>query len=599
MSSLITDKLVTPCGKLTNSTLGGYVDAAGNVVGSTGFLANYVVDYAGNLGTLQNVTFDCTLMASIIGSAITPGQWEMQVGTIETVGANEGTITNNFAAGATAPTLLSSFVSVNAIGYLTGGVSGSGTWTIKAGPEAIAGTGYVGSGLLVSTGTNTLSGPIVMEAGTKLQLGANCSNTTTRSVGNLTLNEGARVTQYNGWSVNTFLTQALSNNGTYNVIGCGTCGVGGLGLATTVVNNGVINLDKTQWRNQSTWSGTGTVNVKAGATFQLSSNGIGNTTRVNLNGNGWKDASCVEQGALHAISGSVNHGMRINVQSPSTIKSASGVGGIGLTGVLTGSAPLTVTSFSTGVGGGFFFTNTANTYNGTMTIDKMALDAQYGTSLQFAKMVLVNGAVISSPNTQTIGSLSSSDPTTRWQIGGSNNVFIRDNDVTTFAGRLQMTGSIGNVWLEGGADNVLTLTNTGHTCAIFPRNGSKLILQGATFTGAQGQVRVSAGSTVSAGTSTTGSAYLIYLDATSALDVRAVGASTGIINTGTGTSSLSAGWKVNLLDPLPAGTHVIWKNTGAAITQLPVIGSNLSGRTVTGFVWNNAVSPKTLSVTLV
>jgi hypothetical protein len=91
---------------------------------------------------------------------------------------------------------------------------------------------------------------------------------------------------------------------------------------------------------------------------------------------------------------------------------------------------------------------------------------------------------------------------------------------------------------------------------------------------------------------------LVYIDATSALDVRAVGASTGILNTGPGTNLVNAGWKVNLLDPLPAGTHVIWRNTGAAVTQLPVIGSNLSGRTVTGFAWNNAVSPKTLSVTL-
>jgi hypothetical protein len=133
---------------------------------------------------------------------------------------------------------------------------------------------------------------------------------------------------------------------------------------------------------------------------------------------------------------------------------------------------------------------------------------------------------------------------------------------------------------------------------LYVRNGSKVIMEGGKFIGTNGQIRASAGSTVSAGTSTTGGAVLIYLDATSALDVRAVGASTGIINTGPGTSSLANGWKVNLKDPLPAGTHVIWKNTGAAITQLPVIGENLSGRTVTGFSWNNAVNPKTLSVTL-
>jgi hypothetical protein len=94
---------------------------------------------------------------------------------------------------------------------------------------------------------------------------------------------------------------------------------------------------------------------------------------------------------------------------------------------------------------------------------------------------------------------------------------------------------------------------------------------------------------------------LVYIDATSALDVRANSAlinKVGLLRIGPGTSLLSAGWKVNLLDPLPAGTYNIISNTGAAITQLPVIGTNLSGRTVTGFAWNNAVSPRILSVTL-
>jgi hypothetical protein len=146
---------------------------------------------------------------------------------------------------------------------------------------------------------------------------------------------------------------------------------------------------------------------------------------------------------------------------------------------------------------------------------------------------------------------------------------------------------------------VLTLTGTGNTVNLYARNGSKVILQGATFIGTNGQIRISNSSTISAGTTTTASLVLVYIDATSALDVRAVGASTGILNTGPGTNLVNAGWKVNLLDPLPAGTHVIWRNTGAAVTQLPVIGTNLSGRTVTGFAWNNAVSPRTLSVTLI
>jgi hypothetical protein len=292
--------------------------------------------------------------------------------------------------------------------------------------------------------------------------------------------------------------------------------------------------------------------------------------------------------------------MVVNVQTASCIKLATSANPT-FGGVLTGSAALNVgTLNATKPNGIVHFSNTANTYNGTMTVDGVAMNASYGNSLQYTKVNLINGGYMSSNATQTIGSLSG-DAASTWRSADFLNHIIKANGVTTYNGKLLWNGgsNTANWYLEGGSSNILTMTGTGNTGNMYVRGGSKLILQGATFTGTNGQIRVQSGSTVSAGTTTTASAVLIYLDAGTALDVRAVGASTGIINTGTGTSSLSNGWKVNLLDPLPAGTHVIWKNTGAAITQLPVIGTNLSGRTVTGFAWNNAVSPKTLSVTLV
>jgi hypothetical protein len=440
-----------------------------------------------------------------------------------------------------------------------------------------------------------------MQTGSKLQLGADCSNTVTRSRGGLTIGEGAIATQYTSFPDLTYITQGLNNDGTYNIIGCGTCGVGGVNLSNTVTNNGTINIEKAAWRNFSTWSGTGTVNVKDGGTFVLVAVPIGATTTVNINGCGWCNSAGKNIGALHVTGTGSTWAMKLNVKSPSCITTAVNANGT-FSGVLTGNQPLTINGLGTTKPNGIVhFTNTTNTYNGTMTVDGTSLNASYGTSLQYAKIILANGGRLSSTASQTIGSLASTDPTTYWSSADFQTHFIKNNGETTYAGRLLWNGgsNTANWYLEGGSSNILTMTGTGNTGNMYVRNGSKLILQGATFTGTNGQIRVSAGSTVSAGTSTTGSAVLIYLDATSALDVRAVGASTGIINTGTGTSSLAAGWKVNLLDPLPAGTHVIWKNTGAAVTQLPVIGSNLSGRTVTGFVWNNAVSPKTLSVTLV
>jgi hypothetical protein len=586
MSNLITDKLITPCGKLTNPTLGGYMDAAGNIVGSPSFLTNFVVDYAGNVGAIQIITTDCTFTASIIGSALAPGDWEMQASTVETIGLNGGTISDSFFAGTTAPNLLSTFVSINATGYLDGVVSGTGTWTIRSGADSIGGTNYIGVGLLVTTGDNTHTGPITMQVGSKIQFGSDCSNAITRSKGNLTIGEGAIATQYTSFGNSVYLTQALNNNGTYNIIGCGVCGVGGINLSTTVTNNGVINIDKAAWRNFSTWSGTGTVNVKEGATFVHSNVTIANTTRINLNGNGWKNASCVELGALHSITSSTNLAARINIQSASTIKTAAGVGSVGLTGIISGSAPLTVTSLSTGLGGGYNIHNTANTYNGTLTFDRMVTDASYTTSMQYADVVLVNGARLSSTASQTVGSLSSADPTTAWQIGASTNVFIKDNDITTFAGKFNMTGSIANVWLEGGADNVLTLTNTGHTATMYARDGSKIILEGATFllggSGGSGQMRISAGSTISAGTSTTAQCTWLYIDGTSALDVRSITpTSTGLLRVTNGFS-MGAGWKINALDPLQPGTYpIIQKPNTTLLTPAPTLGINNTGGNVT------------------
>jgi hypothetical protein len=96
MSQLLTDKLVTPCGDITTSAAGGYLDAAGNVFGSPGFLPNYVVDYAGNLGFIPLLTNNCAVVATIIGTALPPGPWEMQLGTVETVGEHLGSIATNY-----------------------------------------------------------------------------------------------------------------------------------------------------------------------------------------------------------------------------------------------------------------------------------------------------------------------------------------------------------------------------------------------------------------------------------------------------------------------------------------------------------------------
>jgi len=581
MSTFDSSKTLNKQGTLRTTANTDILDMFGTIFGSAQFNSNNVLDKFGNLGKLSPT-----------------GPWKMQLASVETVSADMGTISNNYVNADN----LTNFTSLDCTGYYSGNISGTGTFNIKNGPQTIGGVSYSGNGITIFSGTNTCNGILNMEANTNIQLGIDCTNSITRWAGGLTIGTGAVCTQYTAFTANTYLCQALTNTGTYNVTGCGVCGQGGLGLANTVANNGVINLDKVMWRNQSTWSGTGTVNVLSGATFQLSNIAIGSTTTLNLNGNGWKDATCLELGSLYATVGGVSIAMKINIQSATTIKTASGLAAVNLTNIISGTAPLTVTTTGSTLGGTFNFTNTANTYSGTLTLDKVITSADYGTSLQYANIVLVNGGRLSSSVSQTIGSLSSSDATSIWQIGGNNNVYIKSNGITQFDGTFSMVGSIANVWLEGGSANQLTLTHTNQTASIFARNGSKLILQGATFTagssGNSGQMRISAGSTISAGTTTTGACTYLSIDAASALDVYASGAGTGKLNVGTIGLSLTAGWKVNVLDALAVGTYPIIQHSNAAVSTLPTLGTNNTGHSVS-FAWQNGVNPKILNMIVV
>jgi hypothetical protein len=582
MGTFDNTKCLNVQGTLKASTQTDIIDMWGTIFGSPQFDSAKVLDFFGNLG------------------ALAVGPWEMQLGNVETVALNQDTISSNFVANAATPTL-STFLSLGCTGYLTGIVSGSGVWTIQGGSQTIGGISYAGAGLLIASGTNTHSGTINMQAGSNLQLGANCNNVATRSLGNLTIGAGATATQMTAYTANTFLSQALTNTGTYNIVGCGTCGAGGLGLATTVANNGVINIDKAMWRNQSTWSGTGTVNVKSGGTFQLTTNSIPSTTQINLNGFGWSaliSSVCTELGALHCTGVNANISAKINVQTASSIKQA--VNGLtNFMGILSGTAPLTIGTLGTPINGITHFSNTANTYSGVMTIDGTTVNASYGNSLQFAKINLANGGRLSGSATGTIGSLQSASSTAYWVMSDFTNHFIKNNGITTYAGKLLWGGgsNTANVFLEGGSGNQLTITSTGNTVNIYPRGGSKLIMQGSTFTGTNGQVRVSTGSVVSAGTTTTASCTYLYLDATSKLEVKPVGAGASLINVTTGFVP-SAGWKVDLPDTMVAGIYDIVSYSGTATTVLPTIGINNSGRTVT-FAYSNGTNPKKLTMTLI
>lgn len=558
------------------------VDTFGTIRGSDQFDGSKVVDIYGNLGSVPAA-----------------GPWEIQVGSVETVGSH---LSRNATAYVTP---ISAYASQGCTGYIDGIISGGAALTIQSSPQTIDGISYPGCGLLVIGVNNTLS-TTTMQTGTKLQLGELTG--TTGSIRDVSLATGAVLDIYGANTTRFNKVFIVTNNagGIVNWKGPGVDGQGILGNQNTYTNNGVTNIDDGEWALGVGLAGAGTINVLDGGTFF--NNGIqnvGSTNKFFINGCGWKSAAGVAQGAI-SVNSNTDFFPAIHVQSASCLKVHTN-GTTVWRGALTGSAPLTLSSLGAGVNGAHQFINTtANTYNGTMTVDATSLsNGPNSNTLQFAKVVLVNGGRIgTNSNTgQTIGSLASTDPTTYWQSGDPVNNTIKNNGITTYAGRLLWTGGLyaANYFFDGPSSNQLTLTSTGNTGNIYPRNGFKLTLQGATCTnisGAGGQVRAQTGATVSAGTSITASVSYLYIDATSKLEVKAAGAGTSLITATLGFVP-SVGWQVDLPDALPAGTHTFLKYSGTATATLPTIGANLSGRTVTGFAYNNATNPKTLSVTLV
>jgi hypothetical protein len=591
MSNLIINKLVTPCGTLGDSNTPNIVDMAGNLKTSPQFLANLIVDAAGNVGSIS-LSLDCTFIATIIGSALEPGPWEVQKGTVEDVGSNMSVNPDNYA------TAITAFASANTTGFMAGVVSGSLTWTVQGGTQSIGGVAYQGGGLIVTTAANTLTGVTTVQSGANFQIGEDFNNVVAK-VGPLTNQINAKTTIFGAWTTNFFVTQAIINQGVINIIGPKICGQGNM-LANTVNNNGgVINIKDAVWRNQSTWTGGGgsTVNVLDGGTFRLTTVGIPNT-QINLNGCGWCDASGNQVGALEFTSTNFALGATVAVKSPSCIKTVSGSG---VNGVLSGSQPLRV--FPPTIGTlptqNITFGSASNTYHGELTIDNTTLILA-SQSLQYADIILERAARIS--GTGTIGSLSSDDQSTYW-VQASGNSFIKSNGETTFAGRFIGDGSTArNHWLEGGEENILRLTHNttvgGHTATLYARNGSKVYLEdGTKFTGETGQIRISLGSTLSANT-TTSSATYIYLDSGAILDVQAIDSTTASKITATKTIASSGGYKVNVPAGLVAGSYpILQANTGGTIVpQLPAINQNLSGLNAS-FSWNTA-NPRILTMTL-
>jgi hypothetical protein len=578
MSIFDPSKCVNKFGTIrTNSDL-DIVDTYGTKRGSAQFDSFKVIDIYGDLGKI-----------------LATGLWEIQKGTVEDAGTDLSHNILNYV------TPISGYAAIGCTGYVDGVISGGAAWTLQSSPQTIGGVSYPGFGLLIATANNTHS-TTTMQSNTKLQLGADL-NALTGTIRDVTIATGAILDIFGANTTRFNKVFVVTNNvgGTVNWNGPNICGQGILGNNGNYTNGGVTNVDDCMWALGTSLAGTGTINILDGGTFF--NNGIQNVTssnKFNINGCGWCNTGGVKQGAI-SINANTNFNPPINVQSSAYIKVHTNANAT-FAGVLSGSAPLNVGTLGTPVNGIHQYTNTGNTYSGTMTVDGTTINASTGNSLQFAKIVLVNGGRIgtNANSGQVIGSLASTDSTTYWQSGDPVNNTIANNGITTYAGRLLWTGGqyAANYFLNGPATNELTMTGTGNTGNIYPRTGARLILQGATFTTPGGQVRVATGATVSAGTSITAACTYLSLDATSKLEVRAVGASCGLLKVGSLGLVLTAGWKVDLPDVMAPGTYEILHNSGASSTVLPTTGVNNTGRTVS-YAWQNGTLPRKLILTLI
>jgi autotransporter-associated beta strand protein len=376
----------------------------------------------------------------------------------------------------------------------------------------------------------------------------------------------------------------------------------------------------------NTYSGITTINSgilqvgNGGATGTLGTGSIVNNARLNYNLGGVlltlpTTANYSGTGDLNASAGGIAFAGNLNVGGAFTF--ADGTGSYGASAV---SATVTASSASfTGMlgyaaGNTSTFTMNTSAANGAITINNL-ISGTGGVYFSFDKLIFNAGSgSINLTGTNTFDC---------WTATG----------VVTFIGQLTGNGSMGYDYCAPGP-LVITMNNpgsstysgviTGASYRLVKSGAGKQIISGAqnytgTTTVSAGELQMNAvnigsstktvasGGTLS-GTGTivgaatvssggkirggTGSGNAGVLTNTGTLTMSAVGSILEVCSDGVGLSRISvsstitasAGFTVNLIDPMPAGTFTLISKTGALPATLPTLGINNSGRAVT-FSW--------------
>jgi hypothetical protein len=508
------------------------------------------------------------------------GSWEMEKANVETISDHYGVLFNPYT------TPVESFVAQDIIGIYAGVVSeGTGIWTIKGTSEDIAGTTYGPGGTLILTGVNTNSQTTV-QGGAKLQLGFDTNSYTGQVGANLTINTGGIVNVVGANETERRAFGILVNNGQMNITGPDRCGEGYFrnGGNITQNNGATITIDKAYFRLANPMSfastGGGFIDVKDGATFANFGVDIPANHTLKLAGCGKCNEIGSQDGAL-LVTGASTISAPIILQSEVCIDHAGG-GIVAFTGLLSGNFKLKLNNQadSTTRAGIFAFQNPTPYFDNTLEVKNTTLYNTSANALSKADVVLVeNGAFQSDGGAINLGSLASDSTTSLLLLNSSGSITLRENGSTTYAGQFANStpGTPWNFTIVGPNTNVIKLTNPSTDAVVGLRstNGGRIIFEGNRMN----SYSATGGGTISAGKKRIARIDVVTLTANDAVDVYASGSTTGMLWSPNGLS-LAAGWKVNLMESLPAGTHQIYNQT---VTPLPTLGTNLSGRTVTGF----------------
>jgi hypothetical protein len=517
------------------------------------------------------------------------GSWEMEKSNVETISDHYGVLFNAY----TAP--VESFVAQDIIGIYAGVVSGTGTWLIKGTSEDIAGTTYGPGGTLIITGVNTNTQTTV-ESGAKLQIGFDTDSFTGRTGGTLTVNTGGKVDVVgaNEPTGRVAFTN-LVNNGEMNIIGPDRCGEGYFTNAGTIANNTTIKLIDSQFKlsGATTFTGTGIIDVTDGSTLENFATTIPATQTLKLTGCGKCNDIGTYDGALLVVRDTT-------IASPILLQSDvcidhTGVGNTTISGQISGNYKLKLNNqadSSTRSGSFSFTSNTAPYFDNTIEVKNVGLYQQGANALSKADVVLQGTALIQQDSgTINLGSLSGEE-TTGILANSSVTVVLKENGSTTYAGSMG-NSTPGTPWtftINGPSSNVIKLTGAGGVVNLNSTDGAKIIAQSGTYE----FWNSTNGGTISAGNSTLTKIKTLYLKADSFMDIYTSGAGVGMI-TAQNVAYLTAGWKVNLMEAMPAGIFTILVQPYAlSPTLLPTVNTNLSGRTAT-FAWVGTALKMTLS----